>query len=50
MCEGSFFQLGEAATPDDAYGRTKLAAERALAHVSGLEVVVLHPHWSTGRA
>ena len=33
----------KAAAPDDAYGRAKLAAERALAQVSGPEVVVLRP-------
>jgi nucleoside-diphosphate-sugar epimerase len=38
-----YLSSAKAATPDDAYGRTKLAAERALARVSGLEVVVLRP-------
>jgi len=33
----------KAAAPDDAYGRAKLAAEQALAHISGLDVVVLRP-------
>jgi len=38
-----YLSSAKAATPDDAYGRAKLAAEQALAHISGVEVVVLRP-------
>ena len=38
-----YLSSAKAAAPDDAYGRAKLAAEQALAGVSGLEVVLLRP-------
>lgn len=38
-----FLSSIKAAQPDDPYGRAKLAAEQALAGISGLEVVVLRP-------
>jgi nucleoside-diphosphate-sugar epimerase len=38
-----YVSSAKAAEADDAYGRTKLAAERALKGIAGLEVVVLRP-------
>ena len=38
-----YLSSAKAAAPDDAYGRAKLAAEQALARVSGVEVIVLRP-------
>ncbi len=38
-----YLSSAKAAAPEDAYGRAKLAAEQALAGVTGLEAVVLRP-------